>query len=607
MQRNWIGKSEGSRVDFPVKGKNKAITIFTTRVDTIYGATFMVLAPDHPMLAELVDDPKMKKKIKEFSEKVQLEMVGRSYEEEIEKEGLDTDLKAINPFTEEEIPVWISNFVLMEYGTGAVMSVPAHDQRDYEFAVKYGLPIRTVILPSPGGPESPEDHAYEAKGILTESGRFSGMNSADAIAAMNKHIEEIKIGSAMTDYRLKDWCISRQRFWGTPIPIIYCEKCGAVPVPEENLPVLLPEVKSLSSAGSTLAAIEDFVNTKCPNCSGPAVRETDTMDTFVDSAWYMLRYCDARIENEMLNRDAVDYWLPVDIYIGGIEHAVGHLMYFRYFYQRLRDLGIVKRDEHVTRLFTQGMVIKDGHKMSKSKGNVVDPNEMIALYGADTTRMFSLFGAPPEKDLEWSEKGVEGIFRFLKRVWNTIQQYVKTIRTADFPEKDWKFDENERKLRRKTHQTIKRVTNDVEERLHFNTAISAIMELINEIQDFELKDTEISRSVLKEAIYTAIVLLAIFAPHLSEELYHQIGGEGTVVDHPWPAWDEDIAAEEMMTVVIQVNGKLRSQVEAPVGTSEDKIIDLAERNEKVLKYIKGMKIMKKVYIPGKLLNFVLKK
>lgn len=607
MQTNWIGKSQGSRVHFPVKKKAQTIEIFTTRIDTIYGATFMVLAPNHPVLEELVEDKNKLNKIKLFAQKIREDAANRAYDEEPEKEGMPTGITAINPFTEEDIPVWVSNFVLMDYGTGAVMSVPAHDQRDYEFAQKYGLNIRTVITPKPGNPEAESGCAYETKGILVDSGEFSGLSSEEAIDKMNRYSIEKGIGEASVDYKLKDWCLSRQRFWGTPIPIVYCDDCGVVPVPEKDLPVLLPDVEMISAEGNTLKAVDEFLNTSCPKCQKAAKRETDTMDTFIDSSWYQLRYCDARIADSMINSDAVNYWCPVDIYIGGIEHAVGHLMYFRYFYKRLRDWGMVEGDEPVKRLLTQGMVIKDGAKMSKSKGNVVDPNIIINKYGADTTRLFSLFASPPEKDLDWNEKGVEGLYRFIGRVWNLVQNYRDVITASPFATREFSYSDEENDLRRKTHQTIKKVTNDVEERLHFNTAIAAIMELLNEISAFDAEKNTNSASVLKEAIYNMIVMLGIFAPHVAEELYQLIGGEGFIVDHPWPAWDDKIAAEERVTVVIQVNGKIRGKIDIRIGENKETVIDMAMNEEKARVYLEGMEVIKKIYVPDKLVSFVVKK
>lgn len=607
MQTNWIGKSVGSHVDFKVKGKTFPITVFTTRIDTIFGATFMVTAPDHPALEKLIDDPQKLNEIKKFAEKVRKDAFERAYDEEPEKEGLFTGLTAVNPFTGSEIPVWVSNFVLKDYGTGAVMSVPAHDQRDYEFAVKYRLDIKTVILQAPGNPQPVENHAYEEKGILADSGKFSGLSSLDAIKEMNKFAEEQGFGKAAVDYKLKDWCLSRQRFWGTPIPVIYCDSCGIVTVPEKDLPVLLPDVQVLHTKGNPLAAVSEFVNVKCPKCGKPAKRETDTMDTFIDSSWYQLRYCDSKISTAMINKDAVKYWSPVDLYIGGIEHAVGHLMYFRWFYKRLRDLGLVENNEPVKRLLTQGMVIKDGAKMSKSKGNVVDPDDMIKRYGADTTRMFSLFAAPPEKDLEWSETGVEGIHRFLKRVWNIVQTYSDIIKAASTPSGKEKFSIDEIKLRRKTHQTIKKVTNDVEHRLHFNTAISAIMELLNEIHQFDAAKNENAPVVLREAIENMILLISIFSPHISEELYEIIDGKGFVTEQAWPKWDDAIAAEDTITIAIQVNGKLRGDIQAPVGCDEQTAVGAALEDKKIQSYLDGMEVIKKIYVPGKIINFVVKK
>ncbi|MBN2134773.1 MAG: leucine--tRNA ligase [Acidobacteria bacterium] len=606
MQRNWIGKSTGSTVKFKIKGSDKNLAIFTTRIDTIFGVTFMTLAPDHPMIDELVTDNTKLAEIKKFANKVREQNAKKAYDEELEKEGMPTGITAINPFDGTEIPVWVGNFVLMDYGTGAVMAVPGHDQRDYEFAVKYGLDIKTVIVPAKGGTQSEEGKAYTEKGVLVNSGQFDGLSSYDAIDAMNKFAEQKGFGGASVDYKLKDWCLSRQRFWGTPIPVIYCDDCGTVPVPEKDLPVLLPDVNISRQEGNPLASIKEFVETACPKCGKKAKRETDTMDTFIDSSWYQLRYCDAKISEAMINRDAVNYWSPVDLYVGGIEHAVGHLMYFRWFYRRLRDLGLLDGDEPVKRLMTQGMVIKDGAKMSKSKGNVVDPNDMINKYGADTTRLFSLFASPPEKDLEWNEAGVEGLYRFAHRVWNTISAHLDIIKDAQMPDAKTELTEAEQQIRRKTHQTIKKVTSDVEERMHFNTAIAAIMELLNEVSGFDSGKNPNAGPVLREALLNMVMMLAIFAPHISEELFSMITGEEFVIDRKWPEWDDKIAAENKLTIVIQINGKLRSQIEINVGEDKDTVLKMARNDEKASSYFEGFEIVKEIYVPNKLVNFVIK-
>jgi len=481
MQRNWIGKSEGAEIDFDVEGSNKKIRVFTTRQDTLFGATFMSLAPEHPMVKELVQGKEEEKRVNDFIEKYKRISREDRITGTLEKEGIFTGSYCINPVTGDRMPIYVANFVLMEYGTGAVMAVPAHDQRDFEFAKKYNLPIEVVIQPEGKSINAEElTEAFEEDGILVNSGEFSGMKSPEAREAITRELEKRGQGKKTINYRLRDWGISRQRYWGAPIPVIYCDKCGIVPVPPEDLPVVLPlDVELLPSGASPLPFVESFVNTTCPKCNGPAKRETDTMDTFVESSWYFDRFTCPDYTEGPLDQSKTDYWLPVDQYIGGIEHAVLHLLYARFFTKVLRDLGYLKIDEPFINLLTQGMVIKDGAKMSKSKGNVVDPDEMIEQYGADTVRLFCLFAAPPEKDLDWSEQGVEGAARFLNRLWRLVYEHHESISRVNSYSGKTPPGDASRKLHRKTHQTIKKVTEDIKERFHFNTAISAVMELVN--------------------------------------------------------------------------------------------------------------------------------
>lgn len=610
MQRNWIGKSVGVRIGFPVVDSSHKIETFTTRIDTIYGATFLLLSPEHPMIAELIEGSPERARVLSFIERQK----SMSYKDRIanatQKEGVFTGSFARNPFSNETIPIWVANFVLIQYGTGAVMGVPAHDQRDFEFAVQYGLPIKVVIQP-PGEKSNATqlDQAYTEEGIVVNSGEFNSLPSPVAIERMTEYIEQKGIGQRNIDYRLRDWGISRQRYWGTPIPIVYCTKCGIVPVPEDELPVLLPEIKEITgTGGSPLNQVEEFVNTKCPKCNEPARRETDTMDTFVDSSWYHLRYTDSKIDTKPLNLKAVDYWMPVDLYIGGIEHAVLHLMYFRFFNKVFKDMGLVKVDEPTVHLLTQGMVIKDGAKMSKSKGNVVEPGELIERYGADSTRLFCLFAAPPEKDLDWNEQGIEGCFRFLSRLWRIAHKYIPSIHNMEELPRDAHLSAEAKKLRVKTHQTIKRVTIDIDERLHFNTALSSIMELVNELYRFDLagETTPESLKVIKETIQALVLLLSPFAPHICEELWQKMGSPIKITFTPWPAYDPELAAEEKITVVVQVNGKLRSRLTVDYQASDDEIKKEALSDKRVLAHLQGKKIVKTIYVPKKLINFVVK-
>jgi len=607
MQKNWIGKSLGADVAFPLENGQGAITVFTTRQDTLFGATFMVLAPEHPLVLELCKGGGQEAEVQAFVKRVRRQDLTARTAEDMEKEGVFLGTYCINPLTNTRMPLYTANFVLMEYGTGAVMAVPTHDQRDFEFAKKYAIPMIVVIQPL-GKALDPATmtEAYIEDGVLVHSGPFDGMNNREAMEAIADYLEEKGIGKRAINYRLRDWGISRQRYWGTPIPIIYCDRCGIQPVREEDLPIVLPlEVGPKENGASPLPDFSPFAETTCPACGGAARRETDTMDTFVESSWYFDRYTCPDYNQGPLDRKRLEYWMPVDQYIGGIEHAILHLLYSRFFTKVLRDIGMVSLDEPFINLLTQGMVIKDGAKMSKSKGNIVDPEDMIKRYGADTTRLFSLFAAPPEKDLEWQEEGVEGGYRFLHRVWRLVYELRDSIAgqpssviTADLPPELGE-------LRHKAHKTIKKVTEDIE-RFHFNTAIAAIMELVNHI--YQTKDgieaTPQATSVWREIVEALIVLLSPFCPHIAEELWEAVGHDASVIKVTWPQYDEEAIVEEEVIVVIQVNGKLRDRLLIPVSAEEKKVKEMALASPKVRRHIEGKEIRKTIFVPKKLVNIV---
>ena len=604
MQRNWIGKSFGCEITFPLDGREKGITVFTTRQDTVYGATFMSLAPEHPLAMEITT-PDRQGEVAAFVEKIARTDRVRRTAEDFEKEGVWTGAYCRNPLTGRQMPVYLANFVLMEYGTGAVMAVPAHDQRDFEFARKYGIPAVVVIQPD-GETLDPSamTSAYTEVGTMANSERFDGMRSDAAKEAIADHITDLGLGRKTVNFRLRDWGISRQRYWGNPIPIIYCDHCGVVPVPEEDLPVTLPhDVAFTGEGGSPLARLESFTQVACPSCGVPARRETDTMDTFVQSSWYFLRYCCPDMVTGPLDKMRAGYWMSVDQYIGGIEHAVLHLLYARFFTKVLRDLGYVKVDEPFTNLLTQGMVIKDGAKMSKSKGNVVDPNALIERYGADTARLFSLFAAPPEKDLDWSDQGVEGSYRFLNRVWKLVFDALPFTKSAPAVDPSALTEEG-KDLRRVVHKSIRKVTDDIEGRFHFNTAIAATMEMVNVISSFEPKADPRNAAVLKEALTSLVTLLAPFVPHAAEELWEGLGHAGSVSRVSWPSYDPDAAADEELVVVVQVNGKLRDRVTVPAAATEGDIRSAALAAERVISFIAGKSVSKVIVVPGKLVNIV---
>lgn len=613
MQRNWIGRSPGARVSFPIldpsgRPSGTSLQIFTTRLDTIFGATFCVIAPGHPILQNHRPAGPAGAALAAFLDRMARREPARPGDDPEEKEGVDTGLRVLNPYTGETVPLFTANFVLMEYGTGAIMAVPAHDERDFDFARRYGLPIRTAVLPpGAGAGTTPPPAAMTEDGVLTGSGPYDGLSSAAAREAMLRDGAARGFARTVVSYRLLDWGISRQRYWGTPIPVVYCDGCGMLPVPDSDLPVRLPEDAPLTgSGGSPLAQLPSFVNTTCPRCRKAARRETDTMDTFVDSSWYFLRYCDPRNAAAPFDPAATASWLPIDLYIGGIEHATMHLIYCRFFTKVLRDLGLVPFGEPIRNLLCQGMVLKGGTAMSKSKGNIVDPDDMVRRYGADTTRLFALFAAPPEKDLEWNEQGVEGCFRFLERVWRLFGARAAALRSAPLPgPRDGADDPRRSALRRRVHHTIRRITIDIEKRLHLNTPIAALMELLNEAQEFERgargADDE---SCLKEAGVAVALLLQPFAPHIAEELWSLLAGEGTAATQPWPEPLPAFLHEDEVEVVVQVNGRVRGRVRVPSGAAESEVLDRARADPRVASHLEGRALRKTVYVPGKLLNLV---
>ncbi len=608
MQKNWIGKSTGAEIDFPLEtpvGGEKSLRIFTTRPDTVFGVTYMSIAPEHPLAAELIKGKSEEKQALEFIKRVTKQSSLERIAEGAKKEGVFTGAFAINPFNGLRVPIYIANFVLIEYGTGIIMCVPAHDQRDFEFAREYGLPIMPVIQPE-GTELRPEDmtEAYEDPGVMVNSGQFSGLPSEAGKEKIIEFIEKKKIGIRRVNYRLRDWGISRQRYWGAPIPIVYCETCGVVPVPDEDLPVELPlDIEFTGKGGSPLSKAESFVNTVCPKCGGKARRETDTMDTFVESSWYFLRYASPHYSKGMFDRKEVGYWLPVDRYIGGIEHAILHLLYARFYTKVLRDLGMCNLDEPFTNLLTQGMVIKDGAKMSKSVGNIVDPDDMIRKYGADTVRVFMLFAAPVQKDLDWSDEGIEGAFRFLNRLWRLVSDRFPKIEPLKGKAPDLKKISGPGKdFLTGVHKTIKKVTYDLE-KFQFNTAIAAIMELLNDTSRFEPASGE-DMKVVREAVEAMVRLLYPIAPHVSEELWSELGYDGSLVDEPWLEWNKELVAGAAITVVVQVNGKVRGQLTMDADIGEEEMKEAAFADEKVKSYIAGKEPKKVIIVPKKLVNIV---
>lgn len=609
MQKNWIGRSEGVEAQFKAAKTGEPLPVFTTRHDTIFGVTYMVLAPEHPMVAKLIAGTGYEQDVKAFIRKVQqLSNVDRT-SNELEKEGMFIGAYAVNPMTGEEVPIWITNYVIMDYGTGAVMGVPAHDARDFEFAKKYGLPIKAVINP-PGVELDGETmtESYDDPGIMVNSPGFDGMSNIDAMIAMADYMEQKGSGKRVINYRLRDWLISRQRYWGAPIPIVYCEKCGVVPVPDEQLPVILPtDVEFKPTGESPLKTSQTFWETTCPTCGGKAKRELDTMDTFVCSSWYFLRYCDPKNSDEAFAKDKADYWMNVDQYIGGVEHAILHLMYARFFTKVLHDLKLVSVEEPFKNLLTQGMVLKDGSKMSKSKGNVVSPEDIINKYGADTARMFILFAAPPERDLEWNDAAVEGCYRFLNRMWRLVVSNVEMIRKGKKAVDTGSLTQEDRDLRRAVHQGVKKVTEDISQRFNFNTAISAIMEMVNAMYNYKEKaQNGGDPTVLREAAEKLLLLLAPLAPHITEELWHLMGKEKSIHQETWPQYEEEALKQDMINIVVQVNGKIRDHLDISPDLDGDGLKELILANDKLLQWIGAKNIVKIITVPKKLVNIVIK-
>jgi len=637
MQRNWIGRSEGTEVDFflaevgersEIRDQRSGtfapddnavrIRVFTTRVDTIFGATSVQLAPQHALVAQLTaDSPELKAQVDELIEQQKKAREAGDLGA-IEKQGVPTGRVAINPYNGQPVPIWVANYILADYGTGAIMSVPAHDERDFEFATKYGLEIRQVIAPVAEVAAiegQAADRADEATlpfvsydGVLINSGEFDGLKCTDAQILLQSVAASKGFGEAKVTYRLKDWGVSRQRYWGTPIPMIYCEKDGIVPVPEDQLPVLLPEsIEITQRGGSPLGRVAEFVNVTCPKCGGPAKRETDTMDTFVDSSWYFYRYPDAKNATAPFDPKIVKYWFPIDQYIGGVEHAILHLIYSRFWTKVMRDLGLITNDEPVARLFTQGMVIKDGAKMSKSKGNVVSPDDMVARYGADSARMYSLFASPPDRDLDWQEDGVAGVSRFLGRVWRLVTKYSAVARGAKGQETA-KPEGLSLKLLRKMHQTTAKITQDFEGRWHFNTCVAAIMELVNEIQgaDAQLAAGAVEAAVIRKLLRTVVLLLAPFAPYLAAELWEELGEEGALLRAEWPVSDPELAKEDELEFPVQINGKLVTVVKVAADADGAAMEAAALADEKVQARIAGKTVVKVIVVPGKMVNLVVK-
>jgi leucyl-tRNA synthetase len=602
MQKNWIGRSVGSMIKFKIDGLEEDIEVFTTRPDTLFGATFMSIAPEHPLAKRLSKGTEQEKAVNAFIEKTLKEDKITRTSDSYEKEGVFAGAYCINPVTGYRMPVYVANFVLYDYGTGAVMAVPSHDQRDFEFAKKYGPEIIVVIKPE--GEEldaAAMTCAYEGEGRLINSGRFNGMKNKEAMGAINSYLEELGRGNATVNFKLRDWGISRQRYWGAPVPIIHCEKCGMVPVKISDLPVILPENVDITGAGdSPVAKVPEFVNVSCPKCGGPAKRDTDTLDTFVESSWYFMRYAAKASGDQPFEPSELAYWMPVDQYIGGIEHAILHLLYSRFFTMVLRDLGYTKLSEPFDKLLTQGMVIKDGAKMSKSKGNVVDPEDMIRKYGADATRLFTLFAAPPEKDMDWSDKGIEGSYRFLMRLWRLVQD------VKDIPSGTGTIPSSMEEIWRKTHQTIRKVTEDIDKRFRFNTAIAAMMELINDIYRTRETVPVNEQWIIRKSTEYLLILLSPFVPHIADELWQVLGNAGELFNMPWPGFDEQWARESELVIAVQVNGKLRGTVNVQAGSDQSVIEEAAYVDPKIVKNMEGMQKVKVIYVKDKILNIIVK-
>ncbi len=597
MQRNWIGRSEGVELSFDVKGEDEPLTVYTTRPDTLMGVTYMAVAAEHPLAAKAAQDDSA---IAAFIEECMQTDAAEATLETMEKKGMPLGISAIHPLSGEEVPLWVANFVLMSYGTGAVMAVPGHDERDWEFAKKHGVEIKQVIAPADGSEIDIQEQVFIDKGVLVNSGDYDGMDYEAAFNAIADHFEETGRGRRTVNYRLRDWGVSRQRYWGTPIPIIYCEDCDAVPVPEKDLPVVLPEDVTVTGTGSPLKDMPEFVNVDCPKCGKAARRETDTFDTFVESSWYFARYACPDSDTAMLDERAA-YWTPVDQYTGGIEHAILHLLYSRFFQRVMRDEGLTDVSEPFTNLLTQGMVLKDGAKMSKNKGNTVDPQELINKYGADTVRLFMMFAAPPEQSLEWSDEGVQGSYRFLKRFWHAVVDHAAGGPVARLDPAI--LDDTQKELRRKTHQTIAKIGDDIGRRSSFNTAVAAAMELLNAINRFE-DASDAGRAVEHEALDAVVLMLSPMTPHICHALWKELGHATALIDRRWPEFDEAALELDMIELVVQVNGKLRGRIAVPADASKDDIEKLAIADDNVQRFVDGKAIRKIIVVPGRLVNIV---
>jgi leucyl-tRNA synthetase len=600
MQRNWIGRSEGLELEFEVEGRAEPLTVFTTRPDTIMGVTYLAVAAEHPIALAVAEE---NEEIAEFVASCRQMQVAEAALETAEKRGLPLGIDVVHPVTGERVPLWVANFVLMSYGTGAVMAVPGHDQRDWEFATRYELPIVQVIEPADGSAVDMGAGAFVDYGRLVNSGKFDGLSSEEAFDALASYFEAGNRGRRRVNYRLRDWGVSRQRYWGTPIPVINCPSCGTVPVPDRDLPVVLPEDVDLGDGGSPLKNMPDFVRCKCPECGRDAERETDTFDTFVESSWYYARFACPDNEDSMLDSRA-NYWLPVDQYIGGIEHAILHLLYARFFQKLLRDLGLARDGEPFARLLTQGMVLKDGAKMSKSKGNTVDPAPMVERYGADTVRLFMMFASPPEQSLEWSQEGVEGAYRFLKRLWRTVLEHVRFEGPEGSEEGVGEATPEQGAMRRRIHETIAKTGDDIGRRRTFNTAIAAVMELLNDLGRFE-DDSAGGCAIRQEALEAIVLVLSPIAPHVCQRLWESLGGEGLLVDQSWPEVDEQALVRDEIELVVQVKGKLRGRISVPADADEDTIQAAALGDDNVKRFVGDHQVRKVIIVPGRLVNIVI--
>jgi leucyl-tRNA synthetase len=597
MQRNWIGRSEGVELDFDVPAQDTRLRVYTTRPDTLMGVTYVAVAAEHPLALKAAEQ---NSDVARFVAECQQTGTSEATLETMEKRGIPLGMNAVHPVSGEEVPVWTANFVLMSYGTGAVMAVPAHDQRDYEFAHAYDIPVKQVIFPADGSDADVSEAAYTDKGVLRNSDQFDGLTSEQAFNAIADYLEQQHRGSRQVNFRLRDWGVSRQRYWGAPIPIINCAACGAVPVPDEDLPVVLPEDVQFDGVGSPIRKMASFIETTCPKCGGPAERETDTFDTFMESSWYYARFACRDNDQAMLDERA-DYWLPVDQYVGGIEHAILHLLYARFFHKLMRDTGLISSSEPFHNLLTQGMVLKDGSKMSKSKGNTVDPEALIDQYGADTVRLFTMFASPPEQSLEWSDAGVDGAHRFLKRLWRLVADHVNGGPSAA-PDKA-ALNQKQKDMRHQVHATIEKVSDDMGRRHTFNTAIAAVMELINALNKFDDASDQ-GRAVMQEALDAIVLMLSPIVPHITHVLWQCLGHDSVIEEHMWPRADADALVQDQIELGVQVNGKLRARISVPADSDKAQIEAVARADANVMRHIEGKEIKKVIVVPGRLVSFV---